>query len=77
MDPMTTLLDLLPPFAVGQKITATPGDDFYTPRRRWTVTAITCEGDQWRLDADQGRDSNRRITTRWPKDETPRVEVAA
>ena len=43
------LLDLLPPFTPGQKVTAAaPG--FYTPGRSWTVTDITDEGHQWRLD---------------------------
>ena len=70
------LLDLLPPFTPGQKVTAAaPG--FYTPGRTWTVTAITDEGHQWRLDAGQGRDSNRKITTRWPKDQPPPLEAAA
>lgn len=69
------LLDLLPPFDIGDRITAAP-DTLYTPGRTWTATAITDEGHQWRLDADQGRGSGRAITTRWPKDGTPRVEAA-
>lgn len=41
-----------------------------------TVTAITDQGDQWRLDASQGKNSGRHITTHWAKDEPPRVEAA-
>ncbi len=72
-----TLFDLLPPFDVGQRIQAADSNTVLTPGRTWSVTAVTDEGHGWRVDADQGKNSGRAITTRWPKNEPPRIEAAA
>ncbi len=72
------LFDLLPPFAIGDRIQATPASTFYTAGRTWTVTAITDEGHQWRVDASQGKPGQSPgITTRWAKDEPPKMVAAA
>lgn len=69
------LLDLPPPFTEGDRVRWSP-EATLPADRAYTVTAITDQGHQWRLDASQGKHSGRHITTRWPKDQPPRVEAA-
>ncbi|MEM9134313.1 MAG: hypothetical protein AAGE88_18335 [Actinomycetota bacterium] len=73
---MTTLLDLLPPFEVGQRIRRQVASD----RRTYTVTAVLDEGDQWRVEADTPKPASKHypdLLVRCPKGEPPALEAAA